>query len=133
MAHGHENCIPLNQRSKEVQRKIQQMGRDANKAKWEQIKCLRDAARVLLMEVVSDTDGKEVPIAIAMTLAQIKKALKGDTKAYKAVADVADEKQQKIDIVSSDGSMSPKATKIDLSSFTPEQLIEMGRAAFRGE
>ena len=133
MAHGHENCIPLNQRSKEVQRKIQQMGRDANKAKWEQIKCLRDAARVLLMEVVSDTDGKEVPIAVAMTLAQIKKALKGDTKAYKAVADVADEKQQKIDIVSSDGSMSPKATKIDLSSFTPEQLIEMGRAAFRGE
>lgn len=133
MAHGHENCIPLNQRSKEVQRKIQQMGRDANKAKWEQIKSLRDAARVLLMEVVSDTDGKEVPISIAMTLAQIKKALKGDTKAYKAVADVADEKQQKIDIVSSDGSMSPKATKIDLSSFTPEQLIEMGRAAFRGE
>ena len=43
------------------------------------------------------------------------------------------QKQQKIDIVSSDGSMSPKATKIDLSSFTPEQLIEMGRAAFRGE
>jgi hypothetical protein len=39
----------------------------------------------------------------------------------------------KVEMSSPDGSMSPKATKIDLSSFTPEQLIEMGRAAFRGE
>ncbi|MBR5347488.1 MAG: hypothetical protein IK129_07610 [Deltaproteobacteria bacterium] len=38
-----------------------------------------------------------------------------------------------IEMTSPDGSMTPKGTTFDLSSFTPEQLIEMGKAAFRGE
>lgn len=42
-------------------------------------------------------------------------------------------KREERDVTSSDGSMTPKSTNIDLSAFTPEQLVEMGRAAFRGE
>ena len=42
-------------------------------------------------------------------------------------------KREERDITSSDGTMTPKSTSIDLSAFTPEQLVEMGRAAFRGE
>ena len=60
MAKVQENLIPLNKRSKDVQRKIQQMGRDANKAKWAEIKGLRDAARALLTDNVTDKDGKKV-------------------------------------------------------------------------
>ncbi len=42
-------------------------------------------------------------------------------------------KTEKHDLVSSDGSMSPQAATVDLSRFTAEEIIEMGKAVFRGE
>jgi len=38
-----------------------------------------------------------------------------------------------VEMTSPDGSMTPKGTTVDLSSFSPEQLVDMARAAFRGE
>lgn len=42
-------------------------------------------------------------------------------------------KKEERDITSSDGTMTPKSTTLDLSAFSPEQLVEMSKAAFRGE
>ena len=39
----------------------------------------------------------------------------------------------RVEMTSPDGSMSPKGVSMDLSGFTPEQLADMARAAFRGE
>lgn len=42
--------------------------------------------------------------------------------------------RDKIDVSNSDGSLAPRqAINIDFSQYTPEQLAELARAAFRGE
>jgi hypothetical protein len=38
-----------------------------------------------------------------------------------------------VEVTSPDGSMTPKVTSVDLSGFSAEQLVDMARAAFRGE
>jgi len=83
MAKGHENLIPLNKRSKEAQREIQELGRQANKLKIQQRKTLAEELLALLS--VGDTQKN-------MTLAQVEKALKGDTKAYEVIRDTIGEK-----------------------------------------
>ena len=45
---GHENLIPLNKRSKEVQRGIQEKGREANRLKWKEKLNTREKMRQLL-------------------------------------------------------------------------------------
>ena len=78
MAKGHENLIPLNKRSKEAQREIQEKGRQANKLKIQQRKTLAEELLALLSE--GDTQKK-------MSLSLVEKALKGDTKAFEVVRD----------------------------------------------
>jgi hypothetical protein len=39
----------------------------------------------------------------------------------------------RLEMTSPDGTMTPKGTTFDLSGFTPDQLADMARAAFRGE
>jgi hypothetical protein len=88
----------------------------------------------LLPEALAEKiPNSNITYADRIVLALLTKAANGDIKAIRLIIEAIDGMEQKIDHTSSDGSMSPKATKIDLSSFTPEQLIEMGRAAFRGE
>ena len=100
-----ENLIPLNKLSKKRQREIQEMGRAANRAKWDKVKEFRDIVKAVIGDTVKDKEGKDVPIAVAMTIAQVRKALKGDTRSFKAIADIVCDKQ--VDLKSSDGSMSP--------------------------
>lgn len=130
---GTKNLIPLNKRSKEVQKKIQQMGRIANKEKWEKKKSIQEAIPEVLSHIIKDKTGKEYTNAVAMVLAMVNKAIKGDVKAFNAIADLVCDKKQKLDVTSSDGSMSPKGVTMDLSAFTPEQIADMAKAAYRGE
>jgi DNA segregation ATPase FtsK/SpoIIIE-like protein len=81
---NEENLIPLNKRSKEVQRAIQEKGRQANKAKWEARKTLKEELILLLSQ--GDTQEK-------ISLALIQKALNGDTKAFEVIRDSIGEKQ----------------------------------------
>lgn len=83
MAKGHENLIPLNKRSKEAQREIQEKGRQANKLKIQQRKTLAEELLALLSE--GDTQKR-------LSLAQLEKALSGDTKAYEVIRDTIGEK-----------------------------------------
>ena len=88
--HGHENLIPLNQRSKEDQRKIQEMGRKANKEKYQIKRNVREAL-LLLRDVELDNEklkkrieettplkGKEVTNAIALAYMAMQYTLKGN-------------------------------------------------------
>lgn len=44
------------------------------------------------------------------------------------------QEKQKVDVSNSDGSLAPRqAINIDFSQYSPEQLAELARAAFRGE
>ncbi len=80
---NEQNLIPLNKRSKEVQREIQEKGRKANKEKIEARKTLREELLLLLAE--GDTQNK-------LSLSLIEKALTGDTKAFEVIRDTIGEK-----------------------------------------
>lgn len=80
---NEKNLIPLNKRSKKVQREIQEMGRKANKEKIEARKTLREE----LLALLSKGDTQE-----RMSLAMIEKCLSGDTKAYEVIRDTIGEK-----------------------------------------
>lgn len=80
---NEQNLIPLNKRSKKVQREIQQKGREANKKKIEKRKTLREELLALLSQ--GNTQNK-------MSLALIEKAINGDTKAFEVIRDSIGEK-----------------------------------------
>jgi hypothetical protein len=80
---NEQNLIPLNKRSKEVQREIQEKGRKANKEKWEARKTFKEELLLLLSQ--GNTQEK-------ISLALIEKALKGDTKAFEVLRDSIGEK-----------------------------------------
>lgn len=80
---NQENLIPLNQRSKEVQREIQEKGRQANKQKWQEKKLLKDELEIIMNNV--NKDGKTYQELISTAL--VKEALKGNTKAYEIIRD----------------------------------------------
>lgn len=130
---GQENLIPLNKRSKEVQREIQEMGRRANKAKIRHEKDLKIALKVALGILKTTPKGIELSIAEGMAQKLAQEALNGDWKAMQIIIDLLYGKEQKIALTSPDGSMSPKSATFDLSGFTPEQIADLSQAAFRGE
>lgn len=80
---NEQNLIPLNKRSKKVQREIQEKGRKANKKKCEERKTLKEELLTLLSQ--GKTQEK-------MSLALIEKAMNGDTKAYEVIRDTVGEK-----------------------------------------
>lgn len=80
---NEKNLIPLNKRSKKVQREIQEMGRKANKEKIEARKTLREE----LLALLSKGDTQE-----RISLAVIEKCLAGDTKAFEVIRDTIGEK-----------------------------------------
>lgn len=91
MALNTQNLIPLNKRSKEAQREIQEKGRKAFKAKIEARKTLREELLALL-----SLDNRQEKISIAL----LEKAMAGDTKAFEVIRDSIGEKpteKQEID------------------------------------
>lgn len=65
-------------------------------------KDLQYFARMMLDEIITDKKGNEMPTRYAMLKSVLKKVLKdGDVKAYKAIAETADEMpRNKVDITS---------------------------------
>ena len=80
---NEQNLIPLNKRSKKVQREIQEKGRKANKEKHEARKTLKEELLLLLSQ--GNTQNK-------LSLALIEKAMNGDTKAFEVIRDTIGEK-----------------------------------------
>ena len=92
---------PLNTRSQRERKKIAKMGAKASNRVQRNKKLLREAAEVLLA-TPADTDTKAMSkrcricdshctYAMAVVVAQLKKAIDGDTKAFIAIRDVLGE------------------------------------------
>ena len=85
---GEENLIPLSERTKEEQRKIQKKaGKASGEARRE--KKLFQKAVLAALEAAS---GKGGTLLEEIVSAQIKRALKGDTRAFEALRDTSGEK-----------------------------------------
>ena len=69
---NQENLIPLNKRSKSVQREIQEKGRQANKQKWAEKKLFKDLFKEMLDDTETDFDGEMMVTRKAV----VKKAVK---------------------------------------------------------
>lgn len=55
-------------------------------------KTLREELLGLLSESIKDSNGKEAPAQVAMSVALLKQALRGNTKAYEIIRDTIGEK-----------------------------------------
>ena len=80
---NEQNLKPLNKRTKSEQREIAKKGGKASAKKRQELKSLKDELLLLLSE--GDTQKK-------ISLALIKKALKGDIKAFEVIRDTTGQK-----------------------------------------
>ena len=96
---NEQNLLPLNQRSKEVQREIQEKGRKANKEAHREKAQLKSAIKTILSLPVKDpkikaqlkdlgmADG-DIDNSILPALGLFKKACKGDSSAARLLAEL---------------------------------------------
>ena len=97
-----EDLIPQSERTKEEQKEIARKGGIASGKARREKRDLQYFARMVLDEIITDKKGNEIPTRYAMLKSVLKKVLKdGDVKAYKAIAETADEMpRNKLDITS---------------------------------
>ena len=99
---GYKNLVPLNERTKEEQRSIQQDGGIASGASRRRKKSLKEAADLFLSLPVTDTrtfnkmvkaglNTDEIDYQMAVIVGLTLQAAKGDAKAAKAVFDLLGE------------------------------------------
>ena len=99
---NEQNLIPFTERSESEVRELNRKGGiNSGKARREK-RDLQYFARMMLDEIITDKKGNEMPTRYAMLKSVLKKVLKdGDVKAYKAIAETADEMpRNKVDITS---------------------------------
>ena len=128
---NEQNLIPQNQRTKSERRKIAQMGGIASGEKRRHQRDLREAVKAMqsaVLPVKGESEGMAVADAIARAVAY--KAAKGDLKAAALLWEWLYGKQTKVDVTSSDGSMSPN--QINLGDRTTEELMQMFKALGSG-
>jgi len=102
---GQENLVPLSKRTKEAQRDIQSKGGKVSAENRRKRKAMREVltelldlpmkeeqAPQILKSFADFASGKNVTVEQAVLMAQIIKAVKGDTKAATFVRDTAGEK-----------------------------------------
>ena len=89
---GQENLVPQSERTKEEQRKIATMGGQASGEARRRKRDIRLAVEALLEKDYKGKDGKILSGAEAITVKQMEKALKGDTKAFEVLRDTAGQK-----------------------------------------
>ena len=94
---------------------------------------IKKAVLAILAQDLPSKNGEKMTGAEGVARALLSGALKGNHKHIQQLLDLIYGREQKIEMTSPDGSMTPKAATFDLSGFTPEQLIEMGKAVYRGE
>ena len=127
---NEQNLKPQNQRTKSEQRKIAQMGGIASGEKRRHQRDLREAVKALQSVVVPVKGGGDgLTYAEAIARAVGVKAAQGDLKAAAMYWEWMYGKQTKVDVTSSDGSMSPQ--RLDLSGCSLDVLKEMTREAWR--
>lgn len=128
---NEQNLKPQNQRTKSEQRKIAQMGGIASGEKRRHQRDLREAVKALQSVVVPVKGGGDgLTYAEAIARAVGVKAAQGDIKAAALYWEWMYGKQTKVDVTSSDRSMSPG--QINLGDRTTEELMQMFKALGSG-
>jgi len=129
---NEQNLKPQNQRTKSEQRKIAQMGGIASGEKRRHQRDLREAVKALQSVVVPVKGGGDgLTYAEAIARAVGVKAAQGDLKAAAMYWEWMYGRQTKVDVTSSDGSMSP-GNQINLGDRTTEELMQMFKALGSG-
>lgn len=123
-----QNLIPNSERTPNERRKNAQKAGIASGEKRRHQRDLREAVKAVqgvILPVKGGGEGKTVVDAVALAVAH--KAAQGDLKAAALLWEWLYGKQTKVDVTSSDGSMSP--AKIDLSGLSREDLKAVTREA----
>ncbi len=118
---GHQNLISITERDPERAREIRQMGARASNSQRHRNKTLRDAFRAMQGFEIPVKGGDTTTASDAIALAVMQKAVKGDMKAVEFLWEALYGKTQKVDVTSSDGSMSPAT--VNLGDRSPEELM----------
>ena len=132
MALNPQNLIPNSKRSPEEVRRNGQKGGIASGEKRRHQRDLREAVKALqsvVAPVKGGGDGLTYAEAIARAVGV--KAAQGDLKAAAMYWEWMYGKQTKVDVTSSDGSMSP-GNQINLGDRTTEELMQMFKALGSG-
>lgn len=87
-----EDLKPMNQRTKEEQKKIATMGGIASGKARKQKKLLKECLEELLEKEIKGKNGESLSGAEAISVKLFKKALQGDLKAFEVVRDTAGQK-----------------------------------------
>lgn len=96
---NEKNLIPLNQRSKKVQREIQEKGRKAAALKREEMKTIQAQMQALLDCDTTDPEtGEKIKVRQRISKAQIDKAFAGDTAAFLAIWKAAGEGNASVNV-----------------------------------
>ena len=102
-------------------REIRAMGGKARGEQRRRNKNLRDAFKAMQEVEIPRKSGGSETASDAIALALMQKAVKGDLKAIELLWEILYGKQTKIDVTSSDKSMSPGL--VNLGDRTPEELM----------
>lgn len=121
MGTNPQNLKPIDSHGPERALEIRQMGaRAANEAR-KRNKNLKDAFRAMQEVEIPTKSGDTTTASDAIALAVMQKAVKGDMKAIEFLWEALYGKTQKVDVTSSDGSMSPAT--VNLGDRSPEELM----------
>ena len=129
---NEQNLIPGNKRSQSEARENGRKGGIASGEKRRHQRDLRKAVKALQSVVVPVKGGGDgLTYAEAIARAVAVKAAQGDLKAAAMYWEWMYGKQAKVDVTSSDGSMSPN--QINLGDRTTEELMQMFKALGSGD
>lgn len=129
---NEQNLIPGNKRSQSESRENGRKGGIASGEKRRHQRDLRKAVKALQSVVVPVKGGGDgLTYAEAIARAVGVKAAQGDLKAAALYWEWMYGKQAKVDVTSSDGSMSPN--QINLGDRTTEELMQMFKALGSGD
>lgn len=127
---GYENLVPINERTKEEQRRIQSEGGKASGAARRRKRSLKEAADIYLALAPTDTkiwnalscagvDVEDIDNQMAVIVGLTHKAMTGDARAAKVL----------IDLLGEDKKISERnehlTASMELSDMSDEQLKEM--------
>lgn len=127
MATNPQNLKPIDSHGPERALEIRRMGQRASTEARKRNRNLKDAFRAMQEVEIPTKSGDTTTASDAIALAVMQKAVKGDMKAIEFLWEALYGKQTKVDVTSSDGSMSQQ--RIDLSGLSREDLKAVTREA----
>lgn len=121
MATNPQNLKPIDSHGPARALEIRRMGQKASTEARKRNRNLKDAFRAMQEVEIPTKSGDTTTASDAIALAVMQKAVKGDMKAIEFLWEALYGKTQKVDVTSSDGSMSPAT--VNLGDRSPEELM----------